>query len=324
MIKGLLINIVILGFLLTLYVYVNTNHEKPVIKENFAETSELRPGEGAETPLAGEITYTIKEGDTLSGLGEKFGVSVTDIKEHNGLTRDMLAEGDIIGIPPRGSYTGAGGFSDGFPDGDGVMTQAASTEAIIGREIAQQFDTTELEQRRKERQDEIEKRRQGIQQQRSTGGKKEFQQPNGNAKQQPQRQQQQEQEPEPRNGQQAETQPREPEPQVVITDGEIVNLQSEMDIQDLIQTISEITGQNFILDETVKGKKITVIAPGGFKRENAMRLFETILSLNGFSVVKKAGVSIIVPKRDIKITSIPTEIGTSYGVSSDSFTTRLV
>lgn len=320
MIKGLLINIVILGFLLTLYVYVNTNHEKPVIMENSAETSELPPGEGAGNPLAGEITYTIKEGDTLSALGEKFGVSVADIKLHNGLTRDILVEGDIIGIPPpRGSYSVAGGFPDGFSDGSVIMTQAAGAEGALGREVAQQFDTTELEQRRKERQEEIEKRRQGIQQQRSTGGRKEFQQPQ---QQQIQRPQQQPQQQEPQNGQEVEVEVQEPE--VVITDGEIVNLQSEMDIQDLIQTISEITGQNFILDETVKGKKITVIAPGGFKRENAMRLFETILSLNGFSVVKKDGVNIIVPKRDIKITSIPTEVGTSYGVSSDSFTTRLV
>ncbi|MCI0482372.1 MAG: type II secretion system secretin GspD, partial [Candidatus Dadabacteria bacterium] len=105
---------------------------------------------------------------------------------------------------------------------------------------------------------------------------------------------------------------------------EIVNLQSEMDVQDLIQTISEITGQNFILDESVRGKKVTVIAPGGFKKENAMRLFETILSLNGFSVVKKDGTNIIVPKRDIKITSIPTEFGTELGESSDSFITRLI
>ncbi|MGE0367965.1 MAG: type II secretion system secretin GspD [Candidatus Dadabacteria bacterium] len=325
MIKGLLINIVILGFLLTLYVYVNTNHEKPVVMENSAETSELPPGEATGNPLAEEITYTIKEGDTLSTLGEKFGVSVAEIKQHNGLTRDTLSKGDIIGIPPKGSYTVAGSFPDGFSDGSVIMTQAASTEEIIGREIAQQFDTTELEQRRKERQEEIEKRRQGIQQQRSNGGgRKEFQQPSQQQQiQRPQQQtQQQQQEPQNGNGQQAETQPQEPE--VVITDGEIVNLQSEMDIQDLIQTISEITGQSFVLDETVKGKKITVIAPGGFKRENAMRLFETILSLNGFSVVKKDGINIIVPKRDIKITSIPTEVGTSYGVSSDSFTTRLV
>ncbi|HKQ31639.1 MAG TPA: type II secretion system secretin GspD, partial [Thermodesulfobacteriota bacterium] len=121
-----------------------------------------------------------------------------------------------------------------------------------------------------------------------------------------------------------ETKTEEQKPEIVISDGEIVNIQSEMDVQDLIQTISEITGQNFILDESVKGKKITVIAPGGFKKENAMKLFETILSLNGFSVVKKDGTNIIVPKRDIKITSIPTEVGTQEGESSDSFVTRLV
>ncbi|MFB3148045.1 MAG: type II secretion system secretin GspD, partial [Thermodesulfobacteriota bacterium] len=114
------------------------------------------------------------------------------------------------------------------------------------------------------------------------------------------------------------------ETKVLITDGEIVNLQSEMDIRDLIQTISEITGEIFILDESVKGKKVTVVAPGGFKKENAMRLFETILSLNGFSVVKKDRTNIIVPKRDIKFQDIPTELGTDYAESSDRFITRLV
>jgi general secretion pathway protein D len=122
----------------------------------------------------------------------------------------------------------------------------------------------------------------------------------------------------------AERRQQEAPAEVIITDGEIVNLQSEMDIQDLIQTISEITSENFILDESVKGKKITVIAPGGFKRENAMRLFETILSLNGFSVVKKNGTNIIVPKRDIKIKSIPTEVGNQQGEPSERFITRIV
>jgi general secretion pathway protein D len=112
--------------------------------------------------------------------------------------------------------------------------------------------------------------------------------------------------------------------EIIVTDGEIVNLQSEMDVQDLIQTISEITGENFILDESVKGKKITVVAPGGFKSENAMRLFETILSLNGFSVVKKDGANLIVPKRDIKFQDIPTEVGMKYADPSDGFITRLV
>jgi general secretion pathway protein D len=106
---------------------------------------------------------------------------------------------------------------------------------------------------------------------------------------------------------------------------EIVNLQTEMDIRDMIQIISEITGEAFILDESVKSKKITIIAPrGGFKKRNALRLFEAILDLNGFAIVKKDGINKIIPKRDIKSESLPTEIGTQYESPSDRFITRLV
>src|SRR3989304_6138937 len=92
-----------------------------------------------------------------------------------------------------------------------------------------------------------------------------------------------------------------------IPEEDVVNLQTEMDIRDLIQTVSEITGETFLLEESVKGKKVTVVAPkGGFKKQNAFRLFEAILDLNGFALVKKDGVSKIIPKRDIKIESLPT------------------
>ncbi|HEY7535674.1 MAG TPA: type II secretion system secretin GspD [Thermodesulfobacteriota bacterium] len=106
---------------------------------------------------------------------------------------------------------------------------------------------------------------------------------------------------------------------------EFVNLQTEMDIKDLIQTVSEITGETFLLEESVKGKKVTVVAPkGGFKKQNALRLFEAILDLNGFAIVKKDGVSKIIPKRDIKIESLPTGTGIEYGTPSDIYVTRLI
>lgn len=106
---------------------------------------------------------------------------------------------------------------------------------------------------------------------------------------------------------------------------EVINLQNEMDIRDLIQTMSEITGQTFILDESVKGKKVTIVAPReGFKKQNALRLFEAILDLNGFAIVKKDSISKIIPKRDVKTESLPTDIGFEYGSPSDKFVTRLV
>lgn len=106
---------------------------------------------------------------------------------------------------------------------------------------------------------------------------------------------------------------------------EIVNLQTEMDIRDLIQTMSEITGETFILDDSVKGKRVTIITPqGGFKKRNSLKLFETILDLNGFSIVRKDGINEVIQKRDIKTESIPTEVGASPGESSETFITRLV
>lgn len=106
---------------------------------------------------------------------------------------------------------------------------------------------------------------------------------------------------------------------------DIVNLQSEMELKDLIQTISEITQDTFVLDDAVKGQKITIITPtDGFKKENALRLFETLLDINGFSIVKNNGVNKIVQKKDIKSQTLPTEIGRGIQKSSDRFVTRLI
>ncbi|MGH7791201.1 MAG: type II secretion system secretin GspD, partial [Thermodesulfobacteriota bacterium] len=123
----------------------------------------------------------------------------------------------------------------------------------------------------------------------------------------------------------AEAEEETAEPQSVPEGEGVVNLQSEMDIRDLVQTVSEITGETFLLDESVKARKVTVISPrGGFNKRNAIRLFEAILDLNGFSIVQKDGINKIVPKRDIKTETLPTEIGTQYGTPSDRFITRLV
>ncbi|MER3445751.1 MAG: hypothetical protein C4291_02440, partial [Candidatus Dadabacteria bacterium] len=113
--------------------------------------------------------------------------------------------------------------------------------------------------------------------------------------------------------------------QTATSEEEVINLQNEMDIRDLIQTMSEITGQTFILDESVKGKRVTIVTPReGFKKQNALRLFEAILDLNGFAIVKENGISKIIPKRDVKTESLPTGIGLEYGSPSDKFVTRLV
>ncbi len=113
--------------------------------------------------------------------------------------------------------------------------------------------------------------------------------------------------------------------QQIPPDNHVINLQSEMTIKDLIKVMSEFSGETFILDKSVKGKKVTIISPeGGFKRENAEKLFEIILDLNGFSIINKDGVNKIIKKRNIKRESIPTEVGPAPEVSSDRFITKIV
>jgi len=309
--KGLLINVLILGFLLTLYVYINTDHENTLIRENSAETSELDEETLTDTVSDEDISYRIKEGETLSEIGEKFHVSVEKIKETNGLTDNSISVGEFIDIPAEEKTKLAEAEED---------TRINLNDTIT---VAQSFDdeTIDPEAMRQKREEEIQRRRQELIQKRRSTQRPRF--TNGNRTVKPSTETESDQE-ETQSADQEKADEADTEPAVSITDDEIVNLQSEMDVQDLIQTISEITGESFILDESVKGKKITVIAPGGFKKENAMRLFETVLSLNGFSVVKKNGTNIIVPKRDIKITSIPTEFGTQPGEPSDSYITRIV
>jgi general secretion pathway protein D len=191
-------------------------------------------------PPRGKTSYTVKEGDTLSGIARRFRVSVEELRNANGLKSSEVAVGQVLEIPQERAFTQRG--------------RVRSQEEFLQSQVNQ--------------------------------------------------------------------------PKVAQTSAsqeEVINLQSEMDIRDLIQTMSEITGQTFILDESVKGKRVTIVTPReGFKKQNALRLFEAILDLNGFAVVKKDGISKVIPKRDIKTESIPTGIGLEYGSPSDKFVTRLV
>lgn len=312
MIRGIFINVLILGFLLTLYIYINTDKDKSIVQENFAQTKELEDTVSVNEVTNADISYKIEAGDSLSLIGDKFQVSVNDIKELNGLRGNAIVAGDYIDIPRNLNQASPSAPSKG---GDIILAQAEEVDNKNENVEAQENQASDDLRAQEERKAERERRRQEMIQKREELQRKRLElrekEKNGESKSVS-------------GTRTTESKSPEATPEVTITDGEIVNLQAEMDIQDLIQTISEITSENFILDESVKGKKITVIAPGGFKRENAMKLFETILSLNGFSIVKKGDTNIIVPKRDIKIKSIPTEVGNNYGEPSDSFVTRLI
>jgi general secretion pathway protein D len=61
-----------------------------------------------------------------------------------------------------------------------------------------------------------------------------------------------------------------------------------VEITDVIKAISELTGKNFIIDSTVRGK-ITIIAPTKITVAEAYKAFLSALAINGFTVVPSGG-----------------------------------
>lgn len=67
-----------------------------------------------------------------------------------------------------------------------------------------------------------------------------------------------------------------------------------VDIQLFIKYMSELTGKNFIVDKAVKGN-VTVVSPTKISEEDAYRVFESVLEVNGFTTVPSGPVIKIVP-----------------------------
>jgi general secretion pathway protein D len=94
----------------------------------------------------------------------------------------------------------------------------------------------------------------------------------------------------------------------------------DIELADLIQTVSEMTGKNFIYDDTVKGK-VSIISPTQMSMTEAYNLFLTVLNAKGFAVVPAGKVNKVVPTRDVKESNLPT---TLEGSSGEQYVTHIV
>ena len=96
----------------------------------------------------------------------------------------------------------------------------------------------------------------------------------------------------------------------------------DVELTDLIQTISEMTGKNFVYDDTVKGK-VTIISPRGMSLDEAYQVFLSVLSVKGFAVVPAGKMNKIIRTQEAKENTIPTgSDATSSG--AEQIVTRLV
>jgi general secretion pathway protein D len=61
---------------------------------------------------------------------------------------------------------------------------------------------------------------------------------------------------------------------------------SKAEVLDVVKAISDMTGQNFIIPEKIKGQRITIISPTRITGAEAYRVFYTALAANGISLVR--------------------------------------
>jgi general secretion pathway protein D len=96
-----------------------------------------------------------------------------------------------------------------------------------------------------------------------------------------------------------------------------------VDIPVLAKFISEITGKNFIIDESVRGK-VTIISPTKVTPEQAYSLFQSVLQIKGFTTVTAGKVIKIVPARNVRSDAPLTESQAPADLHGDSYVTRMV
>lgn len=93
----------------------------------------------------------------------------------------------------------------------------------------------------------------------------------------------------------------------------------DIDLTDLIKTISELTGRNFIYDEQIRGK-VTITSPESMSKEEAYQLFLSVLNVKGYTLVQSNKVNKIVPIKE----ATQSNLSTSSRAQGDNYVTQLV
>jgi general secretion pathway protein D len=96
-----------------------------------------------------------------------------------------------------------------------------------------------------------------------------------------------------------------------------------VDIKVFIRFISKITGKNFVVDSRVRGN-VTIISPEKLSKKEAYRVFESVLEINGFSVVESGAIHKIIPLPDAKSDNIDTRLTSAADEPSDRLVTRII
>jgi len=97
----------------------------------------------------------------------------------------------------------------------------------------------------------------------------------------------------------------------------------EVDINLFIKYISELTGKNFIIDKAVRGN-ITIVSPTKISVDEALKVFESVLEVQGFTTVPAGPIIKIVPSADARSKSVATGFRDDTGEITDQIVTQLI
>ena len=106
---------------------------------------------------------------------------------------------------------------------------------------------------------------------------------------------------------------------------ELISLDfNDVELNVVIDTISRMTGYNFIYDDRVRGR-VTIVSPTEVTIDQAFAVFESVLKVKGFSLVLGPGNTYkVIPIRDVKESSIDTINDGRPSRNRDRFVTRLI
>ena len=97
---------------------------------------------------------------------------------------------------------------------------------------------------------------------------------------------------------------------------------TDVDIKEMVKSISALTGKNFIINDKVRGK-ITIISEKPMTKDMAYEAFLSALEINGFTtVMTPSGLINIVPQKDSL--SKPLSVFKEDSPNTDKFITRIL
>jgi len=97
----------------------------------------------------------------------------------------------------------------------------------------------------------------------------------------------------------------------------------EVDINLFIKYISELTGKNFIIDKAVRGN-VTIVSPTKISIDEAYKVFESVLEVQGFTTVPAGSIIKILPAVDARSKNVATGFSVDTGEVSDKIVTQLI